>query len=101
MPSKNKVDFLGQLHREKSEKMKSFGKQLDELLKLVLEGDLEKVKEHVGTMPSNYRRPVIESSAIASFKRGAKNEIVAWLASEVGTLKLTTRRGFTSMTKVK
>jgi hypothetical protein len=45
-------DFLGQLRRENSETMKSFEKQLDELLKLVLEGDLEKVKEHVGTMPS-------------------------------------------------
>jgi hypothetical protein len=35
--------------------MKSFGKQLDELMKLVLEGDLEKVKEHVESMPSRHR----------------------------------------------
>ena len=81
--------------------MKSFGKQLDELLKLVQAGDLEEVKRHVEYMPSLYRRPVLESSAIASFKRGANNEIVAWLASEVGTLKLTTSTRFTSMTKVK
>jgi|694.fasta_scaffold09244_1 hypothetical protein len=32
--------------------MKSFGRQLDEL---VLEGDLEKVKEHVESMPSRHR----------------------------------------------
>ena len=81
--------------------MKSFAKQLDELMKLVLEGDLEKVKEHVESMPCRYRRPVIESTAVASFKRGANNEIVDWLASEVGTLKLTATTRFTSMTKVK
>ena len=81
--------------------MKSFGKQLDELLKLIREGDLEKIKKHDEKMSSNYRRPVIESSAIASFNRDAKNEIVSWLASEIGTLKLTTRKGFTRMTKVK
>jgi len=81
--------------------MKSFGRQLDELMKLVLEGDLEKVKEHVKSMPCSYRRPLLESTAVLSFKRGAKNEIVDWLASEVGTLKLTATRRFTSMTKVK
>ena len=81
--------------------MKSFAKQLDELTKLVLEGDLEKVKEHVEKMPSRFRRPVLVSSTIASFKLGAKNEIVAWLASEVGSLKLTSTTLFTSMTKVK
>jgi hypothetical protein len=64
--------------------MKSFGRQLDELMKLVLEGDLEKVKEHVESMPCSYRRPVLESTAVLSFKRGANNEIVAWLASERG-----------------
>jgi hypothetical protein len=79
--------------------MKSFGRQLDELMKLVLEGDLEKVKEHVKSMPCSYRRPVLESTAVLSFKRGANNEIVSWLASD-GTLKLTATR-FTSMTKVK
>ncbi len=82
--------------------MKSFGKQLDELMSLVQAGDLEEVKRHVETMPSGYRRPVIESCVVASFKRGAKNEIVAWLASEIGTLKLTvSTAGFTSMVKVK
>ncbi len=84
--------------------MKSFAKQLDELMRVVLEGDLGKVKEHVGSMPGRYRRPVLESSAVASFKLGANNEIVAWLASEVGTLKLTATTGlasFTSMIKVK
>jgi hypothetical protein len=39
--------------------------------------------------------------AVLSFKRGANNEIVSWLASEVGTLKLTATTRFTSMTKVK
>ena len=81
--------------------MKSFGRQLDELMKLVLEGDLEKVKEHVKSMPCSYRRPLLESTAVLSFKRGANNEIVAWLASEVGTVKLTATKRFTSMTKVK
>jgi hypothetical protein len=100
--SQNKVDFLGQLGKRKAETMKSFGKQLDELMSLVQAGDLEEVKRHVETMPSGYRRPVIESCVVASFKRGAKNEIVAWLASEIGTLKLTvSTAGFTSMVKVK
>jgi hypothetical protein len=101
LPSQNKLDFLGQVGKEKAETMKSFGRQLDELMKLVLEGDLEKVKEHVESMPCSYRRPVLESTTVLSFKRGAKNEIVDWLASEVGTLKLTVSTRFTSMTKVK
>ena len=41
--------------------MKSFAKQLDELVKLVLEGDLEKVKEHVESMPSTRRSNADES----------------------------------------
>jgi hypothetical protein len=82
--------------------MKSFTRQLDDLSTLVKEGDLEKVKGHVESMPGRYRRPVLESCAVLSFKEGAKNEIVAWLASEIGTLKLTvSTTGFTSMTRVK
>jgi hypothetical protein len=82
--------------------MKSFAKQLDELMKLVKAGDLEEVKGHVKSIPSRYRRPVLESCAVLSFKRGAKNEIVAWLATEVGTLKLkVSTTGFTSMSKIK
>jgi hypothetical protein len=69
--------------------MKSFGKQLDELMSLVQAGDLEEVQQHVESIPSDCRRPLIESCVVGSFKRGAKNEIVAWLASEIGTLKLT------------
>jgi len=52
---------------------------------LVQAGDLEEVQRHVEKMPSDYRRPVIESCVVASFKIGAKNEIAA---SEIKALKL-------------
>ena len=98
--AKNKVDFLGKLAREKSETMKSFTDQLEVLLALVKSGSLEEVKQHCGTIKF-YRRAVLESAAVISFKQGINNETVAWLASEVGTLKMTTTNSITKMTKIK
>ena len=80
--------------------MKSFTRQLEDLLALVNSGSLEEVKDHVESI-SIYRRAILESAAVISFKRGANNQTVAWLAAEVGTLKMTTTKNITRMIKVK
>ena len=80
--------------------MKSFTRQLEDLLALVNSGSLEEVKEHVESISLD-RRAILESAAVISFNRGANNEIVAWLAAEVGTLKITTTKKITRMIKVR